>query len=261
MMNFLGKALVLFHMIFSIVAVTVALWMFMRGRDLANAEPRREAVKWKADGGVETYERIASEYDKSVAALLEAAANRDRTYIFVKPALDRIADTEPSLPFNHLHYMTLIDRVRNSPDNIEVHRFKDSGLEITRPIIGKPIPEDTAVAKLTKSYKSYDADLTEINTEIKKIDDESKVKIKETQKFVRDLTGQDPGKVQIEPGLYQLLDQEFKAQTQLKTEIDELKPYWSKATEQARLYIYRLSDLEATLQKLKAPPPKVEKKK
>jgi hypothetical protein len=71
------------------------------------------------------------------------------------------------------------------------------------------------------------------------------------------LTGTDENNKIVEPGLYTLLDLEFKAQTQLRVEIEEIKPYWSKATEQARLFVYRRSDLEATLQKLKAPlPPK-----
>jgi hypothetical protein len=93
------------------------------------------------------------------------------------------------------------------------------------------------------------------------VDEESKAKISEAKRFVRELTGTDEGNKFVEPGLYQLLDQEFKAQTQLRVEIEDIKPFWSKANEQARLFVYRRSALEGTLQKLKGAAPKVENKK
>jgi hypothetical protein len=253
MMNFLGKSLVLLHTFFSILAVTYALWLFTRGRDTGYGEPRKEAIAWNAEGLPDKYVRHASEIDKSAAALVHAAENRDRAYVFVKPALDRIRETEPHLPYNHLHYVALMNRLRNSTEPIKVFRHKDVGLEITKPIFGKPIPADTEVEGLTKSFRAYEADLKELNEEIKKLDDESTIKVKAIKQFVRELTGTDENNKVVEPGLYTLLDLEFKAQTQLRVEIEEIKPYWSKATEQARLFVYRRSDLEATLQKLKGP--------
>ena len=261
MMNFLGKAMVLFHTFFSIIAVTYALWLFMRGRDIGYGEPRREAISWTADGTADKWVRHASEVDKSSAALVHAAENRDRAYVFVKPALERIRETEPHLPYNHLHYTTLLNRLRNSTEEIKVPRHKDLGLEITKPIVGKPIPAENAVEGVTKSFRAYEADLKELNEEIGKIDQECAAKVKAIKQFVRDLTGTDENNKVVEPGLYTLQDLEFKAQSQLRVEIEQIKPYWSKATEQARLFVYRRSDLEATLEKLKAPMPKIEKKK
>ena len=68
------------------------------------------------------------------------------------------------------------------------------------------------------------------------------------------MTGTDETNKYVQPGLYQLIDLEFKFQTEIKNEIDDIKPNESKSIEQSRLYQYRRADLEATLQKSVAPP-------
>ena len=84
-----------------------------------------------------------------------------------------------------------------------------------------------------------------------------------TRDITEQLTGTDDAGIRKNYGLYQLVDLEFTYQGKIKLEIDDIKPHWSKAIEQARLFGYRREDLEATLKKLHAlqPAPPQPKKK
>ena len=263
MINFVAKFLVLVHTVLSIAGMTWAMWVFFRGTDYAYIEPRKEVLETNPDGTPKAGATVrhASEYDKSVVALTEATKTRDRLYAHVKPALDSIYETEPYLPNNHRHYQAELKKLRESPDKLEVKRLKDGGLMLTIPN-GLPESDAEPVKGVSKSYKTYIAELKGLNAEIEKVDEENRKKISETKRFVAELTGTDEANKYVQPGLYQLIDREFKAQLQLRTEIDDIKPNWSKAIEQARLYLFRRADLEATLQKLKGPPPapKIDKK-
>ncbi len=260
MFNALAKSLVAFHTVVSFGALTFAFWIFTQGRDLAFTEPRQVAVDWSSDNTPTKWVRHASEYDKSVAALKEAMRTRDALYVYVKPQLEAIRETEPALPHNHLHYRAELERINKSTDDIVVSRLKEGGLGMGLDQFGKPATEDQPVKGLGKSYESAKVEWKSINSEIAKVDKESEETVAKTRAFTADLTGTDELNKYVHPGLYTLIDLEYKAQTQLKSEMEAIKPHWSKAIEQARLFVYRRTDLEATLQKLQGAAPKVDKK-
>jgi hypothetical protein len=87
MMNFFGKFLVLIHALLSVAGMSWAIMIFLQARDLGWKEPYKEELE---KGSV----LHASEYDKSQAAVVEAARTRDRIYAQVKPAIESIRATE-----------------------------------------------------------------------------------------------------------------------------------------------------------------------
>ncbi len=260
MMNLLAKALVLVHTVLCIMGMGWAIMIFLQERDYGYMEPFRDVLKWTQDGKVESAVLYPSEYDKSVAAVIDAGRTRDRTYWQVKPAVDSIRAAEPHLPANHLFYRAELERLRNSKDPIEVKRLKGAGivLDPKEGTFGKPVPEDKALDMITKSQIVYQDDLKKLFKDIDAVDEEIRKTVETTKKITGELTGTDDLNKYIQPGLYQLIDLEFRSQAQIKIETDEIKPYWSKAVEQSRLFQYRRADLEATLQKLQraAPAPK-----
>jgi hypothetical protein len=273
-MNVLAKFLVVVHVILSLAGMSWALMLFVYPRDLAWLEPAQEVYEYDASGKPSTKPgataRFASEYDKSVVAVQEAGIARDRAYQYVKPALESIANTEKYLPDNHLYYCEELARLRRERTDAEkkdekgfkVFRLKDAGHAL-RPEdkeLGRPEKMLDEVAMIKKPYDEYKADLDAI---FKQLDAQEK-KIREiadkTEKITTDLTGtSEIGKV-VNPGLYALNDMEFKFQKQLQTEIDDIKPFWSKALEQANSHRLRRMNLEETLKKLQEPP-SVNKKK
>jgi hypothetical protein len=266
MSNNFGKGLVLIHTMLSVAALLWAFMLFFQGRDLGYAEPRQVVTEYDGQGNPKpnSIVRFASEFDKSTAALVAAKNTRDQLYVHVQPALDKLRKTEPYLPNNHLAYQRALKQMRESPDKIEVKRLKEGGLflEIDHGDLGQPVPEDKAVDGVSKSYKVYAAELKDLQDKVQEVEKEIRVVVGDIKTFTAELTGTDETNKYVHPGLYQMTDMEFKAQGQLKIEIDEIKPHWSKAIEQARLYKFRRSDLEATLLKLQAvaPAPKVQKK-
>ena len=260
MINFLAKSLVMVHTVFSLAAMTWALWFFLQAKDYAWIEPRKEVLVYNDDGTPKTSVRHASEYDKSVVALEQAVRARNLLFTHVKPALESIEKNEPFVYENHLHYLAEMKRLRESPDKIEVKRLKDGGLFLEVPGVGRPISDDAKkIDEVSKSFRVYQGDLKKLDQELKKLEDEINVKVRETREFTKELTGTDELNKYVHPGLYQLHDREFKAQSQLKVEIDELKPYWSQSIEQARQHRIRRTDLESTLKKLKDAMPPVKK--
>jgi hypothetical protein len=264
--NLIAKGLVLFHTTISLLAMTWALHLVLSAQDFGWAEPYKEVTEYDAEGNEKSLVRHASHIDKSQAALINAKNTRDVTYVHVKPAIDQVRETEPFLAANHLHYLAEMKRLKEATGEIEVKRFKDGGNVLDTPgNLGKPALEDKAIPELKKSYKTYGADLKGLFDDIDKVEDEIKTIARDTKKITADLTGTDEANKYVQPGLYQLTDLEFKAQSQLKVEIDDIKPRWSKAIQNAQLYQTQRIGLEDTLQKLMkqpAPPmaPKVEKK-
>jgi len=255
MINFFAKSLVLVHAVLSVAAMTWAISVFLQAKDFGWIEPAREVLEYNAEGNVKSAVRLASEYDKSAAALKLAGENRDLTYIYVRPALESLRDTEPYLPNNHLYYAAELKRLRFSPDAIEVKRFQNGGLLLDVPNLGKSVPEDKALEGITKSIKMYEADDAALAREIDGVEAEIRKIVDDTKKITAQLTGTDDLNMHVHPGLYQMIDLEFKAQVGLKNEIDDIKPFRAKATEEAFVYQARRVNLEETLEKLKAPPP------
>lgn len=261
MMNFVAKTLVLIHTVLSIAAMAWALSLFLTGKDFGWNEPRKEVLEYTSEGEPKSWVRHASTYDKSTITLDNAVKMRNLAWVYVKPALEAMHEKEPYLYTNHLHYLAELKRLRESPDAIAVMRLKDGGLFVEIPTVGRPIPDDTKkIDQVSKSLKVYAEELKKLEKDIKKVEDEITIQLGETKKFTAELTGTDEANKYVHPGLYQLADREFKTQSQLKIEIDEIKPYWSQAIEQARQYRIRRTDLEATLSKLKAAAPKTPKK-
>lgn len=200
--------------------------------------------------------RYASEYDRSHAAVMVAAAARDRAYANVKPAIDALRTTEPYLSSNHLFYVAEFERLQRSPDpKIEVFRFQRSGTVLDTEL-GKPVFEPNAVDNVSKSYRLYTGDLKELYKQIDDVDQDIRKIASDTKKITHELTGTDEANKYVKPGLYQLTDGEFKAMSKIKVAIDDIKPHWSKAVEQARLFKFRRDALEATLEKLQGAPKK-----
>lgn len=259
MMNSLGKLLVFFHTLLSVAAMIYAVYTVTRGRDLGWREPAKEVTEYSSDGKATKVVRHASIIDKSLAAAKAAHESRDRTYAEVLPAIERVRKAEPYLPTNHLHYLAEIQRLRTG-GKIEVKRLKAAGMVVDPEPLGKPVYDDNAVDAIKKSNNEYETDLIAVYKEVDGVESEVRDIVQKTRKFTAELTGTDENNMYVQPGLYQLIELEFKAQTQLRTEIEDIKPNWSKAIEQSRLYGYRRADLEATLQKLKGPMPKEQKK-
>jgi hypothetical protein len=248
MMNFFAKALVLVHTIISVMACGWAFMIFFQGRDWGFAEPRKEAVAFKPDGEPTAWNRHASDIDKSIAALNAAVKMRDQLYPEVQAALDKIRTTQPYLPRNTLYYQAEINRLQKSPDNIVVKRLKDGGLVLE--LLDTPA-QDNEVKGITKSIKTYSADLAKLQKDVGDVEMEIQQVTTETKKLTAELTGTDEANKYTHPGLYQLIDLEFQIQLQLKREIEEIKPHARKAMEAANVMAGRRLDLEATLEKLK----------
>lgn len=258
MMNILAKSLVLLHTVMSVAAMTWAISVILVSKDFGFSEPRREEIEHGNDGTATKWARHASEYDKSTVALEQADRARKMMYVYVKPALEELQKNEPYLYSNHLSYLAELERLQKSPGDIKVFRLKEGGLFLEVPVVGRPVPEGNEVA-VGKSLDTYRKELAAVNADIAKTDKDIQAKLKAIKTFTGELTGTDEANQYIHPGLYQLADREFKAQSQLKVEIDEVKPHWSQALERARQLRLRRTDLELTLNKLKAVAPKVEK--
>jgi len=252
MINKLAKTLVLMHTVLSLAGLTWALVVVMQANDLGWKEPAKEVVEYAMpEGTPKASVRHASLYDKSVGAYTLALESRNRTYSHVQPAIDALRQTESHLPENHLYYVAKLKQLRDATDKIEVRHLKDGGAKLDLPTVGKPAYEDAALENIVKSRAEFNKDLEELYKQIETLDQEIKKIVVSTKRFTTQLTGTDDDNKYIQPGLYQLVELEYKAQTQLKIEIDDIKPRWSKAIEDAGGHRYRRGDLEATLQRLK----------
>src|SRR5882672_3819896 len=169
MMNFVAKTLVLMQVVLSLAGMTWALMLFVQGRDLGWKEPGMEVFEYGSDGNPSTKPgavmRFASDYDKSVVAVQEAGATRDRAYRYVEPALESNAVTEKYLPENHLFYWKEKTRLRNERSDedkkteFKVRRLKNAGHALTPKDgdLGTPEFEDEAIAMIKKPYLEYKA--------------------------------------------------------------------------------------------------------
>jgi hypothetical protein len=267
MINVLAKSLVLVHTVLSVAAMSWAIMLFLDAKDFGWKEPYREVLVYDNEGNPKESVRHASAIDKSQAALLDSKNTRDLTYVYVKPALDQIRTNEAYLANNHLHYRAEMKRLQYAPGELEVKKLQEGGLVLDTPNsnLGKPTQEEMPLANIKKSYQTYGEDFKKLLKEENDVDAEIQSDTLKTKALVAKMTGTDETNKYVQPGLYQLIDLEFKAQTQLKIAIDDIKPRWSEAIENARLYQSQRNALEATLGKLKkksAPPPtqKPEKK-
>lgn len=271
MINTLGKMLVLMHTVLSLAALTWGVVVIVQGRDFGWAEPAKTPIAFSADGTPTKWVRHASAIDKSRAALEDAAKHRDRLYAAVKPALDDLAEAEPYLADNHLDYLKELNRLAKGKDPLKdpVRRLDGGGLVLEKKNVGKPAFKDGEVEitladgkvlKIEKTLEAYQEDLKALHTKIEAVQKELAKFNDDTKKFTTELIGTDDDNKQIQPGLYDLIELEYKAQTRYKEELEDIKQPWSTYIEQARQHMFRRTDLEATLQRLKTVMPKVKKK-
>lgn len=278
MFNAVAKSLVLVQALLSLAGMSWAMMLVLQSRDLGWAEPAKEVLETNADGTPSTKPgsvvRFASEYDKSVVAVQEAAKSRDRIYRHVKPALDLIADTENYVWENHRFYvkeMARVKELRSDQDKkdakpFKVFRLKDGGtaLAVTKAgNLGIPIFEPNEVAKIEKPYKEYKADHEALLKELEVYDGKMQKVADLIKKITFDMTGTDEvTNAYIQPGLPDMTSMEFKYQRQIKVEIDAIKQDWSKAIESSGTFRLRRIGLEKTLEMHEAPPvPRKDNKK
>ena len=152
MINFFAKFLVIVYTVLSIAAMTWAAAVFLQFKDYGWTEPYKEVLDYTKEGNEKTSVRHASIYDKSLAALNEAAKTRDLAYARVKPAVDKLKATEPFLADNHLYYTKVLKELREATGPIEVKRLEDAGTALEGGNqLGKPLTK-IAVNGVTKSF-------------------------------------------------------------------------------------------------------------
>jgi DNA-binding XRE family transcriptional regulator len=258
MTNNIGKGLVLLHTVFSIGAMTWAIALVLQGKDFGWLEPASEVVEYNKDGSEKTSWRRASELDKSQAALVMAAHYRDLAYLEVKPSIDAMLETEPYLAANHLQFVAKQKELRQAEGKLEIKRLKDAGLVVPTPL--SPPEFGAVVDMVDKSLRTYEQESKQLRDDKAKIGEEIRGIQTKTKEITAQLTGTDEKNKYVQPGLYQLVDLEYQAQVQIKIETEQIKPQWSKAIEQAKLFRIRYDDLQSTMQRLEAPALKSNKK-
>jgi hypothetical protein len=236
MINLIAKTLVGTHTALSLLGLVWALLLFFQFPDWGWVEPRKEYEQ-----------RIASEYDKSVVAIRQAVATRDRVLTTVPPAEKALREAETYYPQNRLYYTAELQRLRKAPDKIVVKTVKGEGLPmLDRKKLGKPVL-DTDVAGIEKSYDAYLDDLKKVQGQIDEVQKEIRKYIDDSKEVTFQLTGKDDAGKKVKHGLYDLVDQEYQTQQRLNTEREYLRPQWAEALEDARRFAVRRSNLERTL--------------
>jgi len=235
MINFIGKTLVLVQLVLGVVALAGAAGIYLQFVDWGWKEPRKDVDV-----------RIPSEYDKRAAALKLAVKARDQVLVALLPAEASLRIAQASFGKNHLDYNRQLEVLRTGTGNIDVKaiKFNQGQPVIQPPVIGAPV-QDQPVAGLSKSYKSYVADLNNLEKELKEVSTDTRSWIEKNQAVTYALTGGD------EPGLYDLLEMEMLAQKQAAFEKEYLQPQWSSALEAVEVYRERRVSLENSLERLK----------
>jgi hypothetical protein len=242
MINLLGKSLVLVHTFLALALLGWALAVFFQFNDYGWAVPRKDILD----------KSIPSEYDKTLATLNEAVRGRDLMLAPIDPARKALAEAEGYFPKNHLYYVAELKRLRSSPDPIEVKEIKIGGTPLDTPKkpLGKPVL-DEPVEGVTKSYTAYLADLKKVHEDIDQEEKAVREITEKTKEITYTLTGKDDAGEQVRPGLYDLIDREYKTQVANKAEREYLQPMWAQKINEARDLNQRRANLEATLKKVR----------
>jgi hypothetical protein len=250
-MNYLGKGLVLVNMLLSVSFLSWAGAIYMQKMDWGWKDPRKYLD-----------ERVPSEIDKRTALLKEAVRGRDRATAAVAAAQKDLARHEHLLPRNHLWYNAELARLELSPEKgIEILEVKfDKGRvaqdKLKRPVLEKKVTFTDADKKTTdvdKSFESYRADLKKVQEDIETVTASIKGWIEKQKDLTIRLNGEkdEKGKV-VKLGLYDLMEEETKAQDQLQKEMAYVRPLWVRELVDAQLLVERRQGLEARLAELKA---------
>jgi hypothetical protein len=245
MFNFIGKGLVLVHTLLCLAGLVLAILVYYEFVDWGRSEPR--VVRGEPAKAGSNDQRIASEYDRSVALFNDAVAGRNLVIPPIAPAEESLREAASRFGPNHLFYVAELRKLREGDDPIEVKAIPADGIPTDTPgkAIGKPIP-DVKVDGLEKSLAKYEAERKSEMAKLEKLEKGIEELAKADEKISYELTGKEPGKKDTH-GLYQLIDQEFQTQQRLKEEREYLQPFHATTVEEARRFGMRRTSLEATL--------------
>jgi hypothetical protein len=248
MINFLGKSLVFIHTLISLLAMTWAAGLFLQFSDWGWKEPHQEL-----DGT-----KIASEFDKSSAALKQALRGRDLTVPFAAPAYKALIAVEERFPGQHLYYIEELEKLRGAPrpKKPALVEYKENIAVMTVKSPAGPLDKtglEDKVEGLDKSLVAYRADLETVKEKNVEKEKEYEKVVEKSAEVTYQLTGKDDTgkKTSGNIGLYDLLDAEYQFLTEARKERDELKPIWAETLNEADNYSRRREVLERSLDRLK----------
>jgi len=243
-MNNLGKALVMINLALSVVALTWAAGLFLQFRDFGWAEPRLEIDK-----------RVASEYDKRVVAYNQAKESATGTLDKMNTLVAELHTARTKFAENQLIYRAELERLYSGVGKGLVFkrpRFKGGTLELLKGGRYNPPVIDDVIDGITKSYKGYKVDLADVETKIKteiKTGEDWTAKHAIISKVLNG--GKDDKTGDPYPGLYDLIEEEKRAQDEAKKELDYLEKIWAPVLQEAEIFIQRRVRLEKTLRDLR----------
>lgn len=240
MINYLGKTLVFLTLAGSLFALTWAAAIFFQKVDWGWKEPRKDLDQ-----------RVASELDKRIAA--HAQALRAVARFKDEPARSHgeLLTVRRAFPANHLFYVAELKRLRESPDDpLDVKGVQYSGgvIQLDAPVVGKPVLAE-AVTGITKSREGYEAELASVQKAITKTNQAIEAWVAKEKELTLKLIGvrDDQGKV-VKMGVYDLLEEEKRAQDQARYERDEyLEPRTVRARQEASQQRDRNRRMQGTL--------------
>jgi hypothetical protein len=259
-MNRLGKALVLVNLTISLIVLTWALILFVRPVDWGWKEARR---LWSAapEGKKEANERVPSKIDERVAAYKELRGVRGSVLARVPAAEKRVDELTGHFGYNHLKYAEEMDRLARDKKPIVIKGVtynKDGSIATqANKIYGLPLLSE-AVPGVDKSYASYLDELDARGKAMKKVAEALADILGKQEKLTAQLNGvRDKGGKVVEPGLYDLLEEQAQEQARLKAELDYLQPLWVYELYNAQLLRARRRGLEKRLIELGEDPSRV----
>lgn len=262
-MNYLGKSLVLINLALAVVFMTWALVLFVQPVDWGWKEPRKV---WgnPPDGKKEPNERVASKIDERAAAYKILREVRAAAVASAKVAEDRLRQYEGQFGKNRVFYNNELARLEGKPEGApekivvnEVKYNKDGkpalvqGKEWAGPVLDQLVPD------VTKSYQAYLLDLSARAEQMKNVTARITKVQGEQKQLTERLNGVHKGGKVVEPGYYDLLEDEALAQTKLKEELEYLQPLWVMELYNAQLLRGRRRGLEKRMVELGGDPSSV----
>ncbi|MFO0965294.1 MAG: hypothetical protein U0793_06870 [Gemmataceae bacterium] len=247
MMNTVAKTLVLFHLGLAILALTWATGLYLQFLDYGWLEPRLQLDK-----------RVASEFDKRVVAHEHARAGVERAVRDVNAYVKKLHQARENFAQNDLLYLAELEALssaiaKDGKDlKFKAPHFKGGTLALTRPEPYAAPDLSENLKGIVKSYKGYREEFLDT---VKKIDVEMKKDrdwIAKHAEISSLLNGKHVGKDIVEPGLYDLIEEEDRAQKQAKYELDYLEKIWAPVLQEAEVFVERRVRLQKTLDDLLA---------
>src|SRR5262245_36031841 len=158
--NKVGKGLVLGFTAASMVALAWAIGVYFQFTDWGWKEPRKDIDM-----------RIASEFDKRVAALNDATSALESVLPAATTAQTSLREAEDAFRANNLYYRSDLQNLRSGQKDLEIKSvtFKEGKLALEKgKATGRPVLGDK-VGEISKSYKSYENEWKEKQVQIAKL--------------------------------------------------------------------------------------------